>query len=48
MKRPQIKFHVDTVCGYKVMRLKNSKFVVRSKSLAAQFFLFIYISLKLL
>jgi len=45
MKRPQTKFHADTMCDSKGIR---SKFIDRSKFLATQFFLFMDISLKLL
>jgi len=38
MKRPETKFHADTMCGSKVIRSKKPKFIVRSKCLAAQFF----------
>jgi len=41
MKRPQNKFHAHTMSQPKVIRSKKSKFVVMSKFLAAEFFLFI-------
>jgi len=45
MKGPKTKFQADTMSDSKVT--KKSKFIIRSKFLAAQtFFLFIYILLK--
>jgi len=42
MKRPQTKFHADAMRDFNVIRSKKSKFIVRSKFLATQyFFLFI-------
>ena len=47
MKRPQTKFHADTMSNSKAIRSKKSKFIskskfiVMSKFLAAQFFIFI-------
>jgi len=44
MKRPQTKFHADTMSHSKVIRSKKSKFIVRSKTtvkskfFAAEFF----------
>jgi len=38
MKPPQIKFHADSMSDSKVIRSKKSKFIVKSKFIAAQLF----------
>jgi len=53
MKRPQTKFHANTMIHFEVIRSKKSKFIIRSKFivrlkfLAAEFFLVFDILLKL-